>query len=406
MFRDEEIILDFPILNRMVNNHSLVYLDNGATTQKPNQVLNAIREYNECHHSNIHRGVHQLSIEATLIYESARERVAKFIGGASDEVVFTAGTTDGINGLAYSIGKKTLKKGDQVLVTFLEHHSNFLPWKVVCEEKQASLLIAPISKDGKLDLEWIKNTIEKGSVKIFAFTHVSNALGVTTPIKEIASLSRKHGVITVVDGAQFVSHHQTNVTDFGIDFYCFGGHKMYGPTGVGVLWGRKEILESLDPWRWGGGMIQRVSLSEIELAACPQRFEAGTPPIEGVVGLVAAMDYLDNIGWQNLNTHEHFLLKKAEETLQSIENVIVYAEGAPKTGVISFNVAGAHPSDIGTILNQIGIAVRTGHHCCQPLMKCLGIEGTIRAGFGVYNTEKEINLLAEGVKKAIKMLGL
>jgi cysteine desulfurase / selenocysteine lyase len=404
MFDVARIRADFPILQRRINNKPLIYFDNGASTQKPQQVFDAIKNYNEHHHANIHRGIHTLSQEATQLFEDARKVVQQHIGAAkAHEVIFTSGTTASINMAADLLAKKFLKAGDVVMVTQMEHHSNLLPWMMLCKHYGAQLKYIPVLDNGRLDLDWFKKEISEG-VKILAFTHVSNTLGISNPVKEMVATARAYGVITVVDGAQSIPHHVIDVVDLDVDFYCFGAHKVYGPTGIGVLYGKEELLEACEPWQWGGGIISKVSFTEVVLAGLPHKFEAGTPNMEGAVGMAAALKYVTAIGLESIAAHEAGLLKRAEQGIKEIAGLRILAAGEPKSGVLSFVAEGIHPSDIGTLLDQMGIAVRTGHHCTQPLMERFGISGTVRAGFGVYNTNEEVDYFLEGIKKAMKML--
>lgn len=411
MYSDREILFDvariradFPILQRRINNKPLIYFDNGASTQKPQQVFDAIKDYNEHHHANIHRGIHTLSQEATQIYEDARKVVQKHICAChAHEIIFTSGTTASINMAAQILARQFLKAGDVVMVTQMEHHSNLLPWMMLCRHYGAQLKYIPVLDNGQLDMAWFKKEISEG-VKILAFTHVSNTLGISNPVKEMVATARAYGVKTVVDGAQRIPHHAIDVVDLDVDFYCFGAHKVYGPTGIGVLYGKEELLEACEPWQWGGGIISKVSFTEVVLAELPHKYEAGTPNMEGAVGLAAALQYVSAIGLEAIATHEAELLNRAEQGIKEIEGLTLLAAGEPKSGVLSFVAAGIHPSDIGTLLDQMGIAVRTGHHCTQPLMERFGISGTVRAGFGIYNTKEEVDFFLEGIRKAMKML--
>lgn len=411
MYSDREILFDvariradFPILQRRINNKPLIYFDNGASTQKPQQVFDAIKDYNEHHHANIHRGIHTLSQEATQIYEDARKVVQKHICAChAHEIIFTSGTTGSINMAAQILARQFLKAGDVVMVTQMEHHSNLLPWMMLCRHYDAQLKYIPVLDNGQLDMAWFKKEISEG-VKILAFTHVSNTLGISNPVKEMVATARAYGVKTVVDGAQRIPHHAIDVVDLDVDFYCFGAHKVYGPTGIGVLYGKEELLEACEPWQWGGGIISKVSFTEVVLAELPHKYEAGTPNMEGAVGLAAALQYVSAIGLEAIATHEAELLNRAEQGIKEIEGLTLLAAGEPKSGVLSFVAAGIHPSDIGTLLDQMGIAVRTGHHCTQPLMERFGISGTVRAGFGIYNTKEEVDFFLDGIRKAMKML--
>lgn len=411
MYSDREILFDvariradFPILQRRINNKPLIYFDNGASTQKPQQVFDAIKDYNEHHHANIHRGIHTLSQEATQIYEDARKVVQKHICAChAHEIIFTSGTTASINMAAQILARQFLKAGDVVMVTQMEHHSNLLPWMMLCRHYDAQLKYIPVLDNGQLDMAWFKKEISEG-VKILAFTHVSNTLGISNPVREMVATARAYGVKTVVDGAQRIPHHAIDVVDLDVDFYCFGAHKVYGPTGIGVLYGKEELLEACEPWQWGGGIISKVSFTEVVLAELPHKYEAGTPNMEGAVGLAAALQYVSAIGLEAIATHEAELLNRAEQGIKEIEGLTLLAAGEPKSGVLSFVAAGIHPSDIGTLLDQMGIAVRTGHHCTQPLMERFGISGTVRAGFGIYNTKEEVDFFLDGIRKAMKML--
>jgi len=411
MYSDREILFDvariradFPILQKRINNKPLIYFDNGASTQKPQQVFDAIKDYNEHHHANIHRGIHTLSQEATQIYEDARKVVQKHICAChAHEIIFTSGTTASINMAAQILARQFLKAGDVVMVTQMEHHSNLLPWMMLCRHYGAQLKYIPVLDNGQLDMAWFKKEISEG-VKILAFTHVSNTLGISNPVKEMVATARAYGVKTVVDGAQRIPHHAIDVVDLDVDFYCFGAHKVYGPTGIGVLYGKEELLEACEPWQWGGGIISKVSFTEVVLAELPHKYEAGTPNMEGAVGLAAALQYVSAIGLEAIAMHEADLLNRAEQGIKEIEGLTLLAAGEPKSGVMSFVAAGIHPSDIGTLLDQMGIAVRTGHHCTQPLMERFGISGTVRAGFGIYNTKEEVDFFLEGIRKAMKML--
>jgi cysteine desulfurase/selenocysteine lyase len=411
MYSDREILFDvariradFPILQRRINNKPLIYFDNGASTQKPQQVFDAIKDYNEHHHANIHRGIHTLSQEATQIYEDARKVVQKHICAChAHEIIFTSGTTGSINMAAQILARQFLKAGDVVMVTQMEHHSNLLPWMMLCRHYDAQLKYIPVLDNGQLDMAWFKKEISEG-VKILAFTHVSNTLGISNPVREMVATARAYGVKTVVDGAQRIPHHAIDVVDLDVDFYCFGAHKVYGPTGIGVLYGKEELLEACEPWQWGGGIISKVSFTEVVLAELPHKYEAGTPNMEGAVGLAAALQYVSAIGLEAIATHEAELLNRAEQGIKEIEGLTLLAAGEPKSGVLSFVAAGIHPSDIGTLLDQMGIAVRTGHHCTQPLMERFGISGTVRAGFGIYNTKEEVDFFLDGIRKAMKML--
>jgi cysteine desulfurase/selenocysteine lyase len=400
----EEIRAQFPILTRTVNGKPLVYFDNGATTQKPQQVIDAIVDYYSNHNSNIHRGVHTLSQEATSLFEESRKTIQAFINAKhAHEIIFTKGTTDSISLVANSFSRAFLKPGDEIIVSEMEHHSNFLPWQNLRDEHGIVLKVIKLKGNAELDIEQAKSLFTS-KTKLLAITQVSNTLGIINPIKELINEAKKCGAKVLIDGAQSTPHIKVDVQDLDADFFVFSMHKVYGPTGVGVLYGKKELLNAMPPYQYGGGIIKSVTLEKTELAELPNKFEAGTPNIEGVVVTKAAIDFVNNVGIENISTHEHTLLVKATKALSELPEIEIYGNTSNKAGVISFNIKGVHPFDTGTILDQMGIAVRTGHHCTQPLMHCLGIPGTVRASFAIYNTEKEVDVFIEGVKKAIKML--
>jgi cysteine desulfurase/selenocysteine lyase len=391
---------DFPILSKTINGKPLIYFDNGATTQKPGAVIDTIVKYYSEQNANIHRGVHTLSREATILFEEARKTVAKFISASEEEVIFTAGTTDGINIVASGLN---LPEGSEIIVTEMEHHSNILPWQLWCERNKGKLNYIPVNKDGTLQAEKLKELITS-KTKVLAVTHVSNTLGVINPVKELIKTAKEHGLIVLIDGAQSIPHMKVNVPELGADFFVFSGHKVYAPTGVGVLWMNKNWISKLQVAKAGGGTIKTVSFEKTEYAEGTLRFEPGTPNIEGVVGLAAAIDYVNGIGMDVISKHEHDLLKRATEKLIEFPEVEIYGNVKDKAGVISFNVKGAHPFDVGTLLDKYGIAVRTGHHCTQPLMNCFHIPGTVRASFAMYNTLEEVDQFIEALRKSIKML--
>lgn len=395
-----KIRTDFPILSKTINGKSLIYFDNGATTQKPKAVIDTIVKYYSEQNANIHRGVHTLSREATMLFEEARKTVAEFIHATEGEIIFTAGTTDGINIIA---GGLDLPQGSEILVTEMEHHSNILPWQLWCEKHNGVLKYIPVNKDGTLEVSKLKELITP-KTKVLAITHVSNTLGVINPVKALVKIAKENGLITLIDGAQSIPHMSVNVHDLGADFFVFSGHKMYAPTGVGVLWMNKKWLSRLNLSKAGGGTIKTVTFERTEYAEGTLRFEPGTPNIEGVLGLAAAIQYVNRIGMDAISKHEHTLLKYATERLNELPEVEIYANYFDKAAVISFNVKGAHPFDVGTLLDKYGIAVRTGHHCTQPLMNCLNIPGTVRVSFAMYNTLEEINQFIEALQKSIKML--
>ncbi|MDQ3109841.1 MAG: cysteine desulfurase [Bacteroidota bacterium] len=395
---------DFPILSEKVNGKPLVYFDNGATTQKPQAVIDSILDYYSRYNANIHRGVHHLSQVASKAYEDARATVQKHIGADSaNEIIFTRGTTESINLVAWSFLRNRLTPGDEVLVTEMEHHSNILPWQMICEEKGAVLRVVPINENGELEIAQLQKLLSP-KTKFFAFTHVSNTMGTINPAKEIIALAHAANIPVLVDGAQAIPHMPVNVKDLDCDFYCFSAHKVYGPTGIGALYIKEEILNEMPPYQGGGGTIKTVSFEKTVYVDGPLKFEAGTPNIEGAIALGKALDYVNAIGMENIFAHEHELLVYATEKLVAIPGLRIIGNGKNKAGVISFSFANIHPFDIGTILDQQGIAVRTGHHCTQPLMECYKIPGTVRASFALYNTKEEIDLFITALQKALKML--
>ena len=395
----ERIRTDFPILTREVYGHPLVYLDNAATTQKPQSVLDTLDHYYEHLNANIHRGVHRLSQEATDAHELARERMRAFIGAAErEEIIFTRGTTESINLVAFSYGRANLSAGDEILITHMEHHSNIVPWQLLCEQTGAVLRVAPITDEGELDMEAFAALLSERT-KIVSVVHISNALGTINPIEAITRLAHDAGAVVLVDGAQSTPHTDVDVSALGVDFYAFSGHKMYGPTGIGVLYGRRELLEAMPPWQGGGEMIRSVTFEKTSYAPPPHRFEAGTPDIAGAIGMAAAADYLGYLGLEGVAAHEAELLDYGTELLQSIDGVRLIGTAKEKAGVLSFVMDAAHPHDVGTILDREGVAVRTGHHCGQPVMDRFGVPATTRASLALYNTREELDALARAVIK-------
>jgi len=394
---------DFPLLSRKVNGKPLVYFDNGATTQKPQTVISRINEYYIHANANIHRGVHQMSGDLTIAYENARVDIQRFVNAAKPaEIIFTKGTTDAINLLAYSFGKKYIHEGDEVVISEMEHHSNILPWQQVCFERKAKLIVIPITESGDLVEDW-KSYIGP-RVKIVAITHVSNTLGTINPIQEIITHAHVLGIPVMIDGAQSIPHLAIDVQALDCDFFCFSGHKVYGPTGVGILYGKEKWLKTLPPYQVGGGTIKTVTFEQTIYAEPPLCFEAGTPHIEGGLGLGAAVEYINTIGIHRIAEYEHLLLASATSALEGMDRVRIIGQSKTKASVLSFVVEGIHPMDIGILLDKQGIAVRTGHHCTQPLMKKYGLEGTVRASFAMYNNLEEVNIFTEALKKSIKML--
>lgn len=399
----EKIRRDFPILNREVNGYPLVYFDNAATSQTPQQVIDVISDYYSNYNANIHRGVHALSQEATDKYEQARETIRKhFNAEKAHEIIFTSGTTHGINLVSNGFSSE-LKEGDEVLVSAMEHHSNIVPWQMLCQRTGAKLKVIPMDLKGELLISELEKLISNKTKLVF-LNHVSNALGTVNPIKKIIDKAHEFGAAVLIDGAQAAPHIKADVQELDVDFYVVSAHKMCGPTGVGILYGREEWLEKLPPYQGGGEMIATVSFEETTYAGLPHKFEAGTPNICGGIAFAAALDYMNAIGFDHIAAYEHELLEYGTKKLNEIEGMVIYGQAAEKTSVISFNIDGLHPYDIGTLLDKMGIAVRTGHHCAQPVMDFFGIPGTVRASFSFYNTFEEIDRFIEGVKKAKMML--
>ena len=401
----ERVRRDFPILDRTVNGRPLVYLDSGASSQRPVAVLRAVEEYETHSHANIHRGVHALSQAATEAFEGARERVRRFINAHSTkEIIFVRGTTEAINLVAQSFARPRFKPGDEIIVTALEHHANIVPWQMVCEQTGCTLKVAPINKRGELLFdEYLK--LLSPRTRLVAVAHVSNALGSILPVKRIVDAAHAQGAVVLVDGAQAVPHSHVDVRALGCDFYAFSGHKLYGPTGIGVLYGREELLESMPPWQGGGDMILTVSFEKTTYNHLPAKFEAGTPNISGAVGLAAAMDYVESLGLDAIAAHEQRIVELATAELEKIPGVQIIGTAANKASIVSFIMDGVHPHDLGTILDHEGVAVRTGHHCAMPLMTFLGLPATARASFAVYNTEKDVAILAAALGKAREVFG-
>ncbi|MFB0925054.1 MAG: cysteine desulfurase [Vicingaceae bacterium] len=400
----QKIRSDFPILSREVNGKPLVYFDNGASSQKPKQVIDVISHYYEYEHSNIHRGIHTLSQEATNAYEDARKTLQHFINAKHDhEIIFTAGTTGSINLVASSFSKKYLKEGDEIIISTMEHHSNIVPWQMICEEKGAILKVVPINDEGEFLMEEFKDLLSE-KTKLVAVTHVSNTLGTINPVKEIIEKSHANGALVLIDGAQSVPHTKVDVQELDCDFYVFSGHKMCGPTGVGILYGKEDILNELPPYQGGGDMIKTVTFEKTTYNSLPHKLEAGTPNIAGGIGLAAAAKYMNEIGIDKIEAYEHELLTYATQQIKQIDGVRIIGEAENKASVLSFLVDGTHPSDIGMIVDKLGVAIRTGHHCTEPLMNRFNIPGTARASFAFYNTIEEIDIFITALKRAIKML--
>lgn len=404
----QNIRSQFPILAQTVNGKPLVYLDNAASSQKPVKVLETWKRYYETINANVHRGIHTLSQLATEEMEDARKKVQKFINAQHDyEVIFTKGTTEGINLIAYSLGNSAfLQKGDEVIISYLEHHSNIVPWQMLCERAGATLKVIPMDENGILQIDFLEQNLSE-KTKLVSVNHVSNALGVINPIEEIIAKVRKLSpALMVVDAAQSVPHFTIDVQKLDCDFFVFSGHKMYAPMGTGILYGKEKVLEALQPFHGGGEMIATCSFEKTTYASLPFKFEAGTPNVGGNIALGAAVDFMKEVGIDNIRAHEKNLLDYAQKKLLELDGLKIYAEKANRAGVVSFNLDGIGiASDVGMILDKLGIAVRTGHHCTQPIMNYFNIAGTVRASFAVYNTQEEIDILVEGVKKAQRMLG-
>ena len=395
---------DFPILKREVNGKPLVYFDNGATSQKPQIVIDVISHYYEYENSNIHRGIHTLSQEATNAYEVAREKLRSFINAKhSHEIIFTKGTTDSINLLASSFGKKHLKKGDEIIISTMEHHSNIVPWQMICEEKEATLKVIPINDKGEIIFAEFEKLLSS-KTKLVAATHVSNTLGTINPVKEIITKAHALNIPVLIDGAQAVPHTKVDVQELDCEFYAFSGHKMFGPTGVGILYGKDSWLNDLPPYQGGGDMIKTVTFEKTTYNELPHKFEAGTPNIIGGLGLGVAVDYMNSIGIDKIEAYEHELLAYATKQIKQIEGVRIIGEAKNKASVLSFVVDGTHPSDIGMIVDKLGVAIRTGHHCTEPLMNRFEIPGTARASFAFYNTFEEIDIFITALNRAATML--
>ncbi|EAE7280963.1 cysteine desulfurase [Listeria monocytogenes] len=404
----QKIRADFPILAQEINEKPLAYLDNAATSQKPKQVIEALTHYYEFDNANVHRGVHTLAARATDAYESARGKVAKFIHAREvAEIIFTRGTTSAINLVVDSYAEANIEAGDEIVISYLEHHSNLIPWQQLAKRKGAVLKYIELEEDGMISVEQAKKTIGE-KTKIVALAHVSNVLGTITPIKEIAAIAHQFGAVILVDGAQAVPHMEVDVVDLDADFYAFSGHKMMAPTGIGALYGKRELLDAMEPTEFGGEMIDFVELYDSTWKELPWKFEAGTPIIGGAIALGAAIDYLAEVGLENIHAHEQALASYAIEEMSKIEGITIYGpkDASKRCGLVTFNLEGAHPHDIATILDEDGIAIRAGHHCAQPLMKWLDVSSTARASFYIYNTKEEIDALIDGLKLTKEYFGL
>jgi len=402
---DIQIIRDqFPVLKEEINGRPVIYFDNAATTQKPLIVLKALEDYYYHQNANIHRGIHTLAERATTAFEQTRKRAQSFINAPEkEEIIFTKGTTEGINLVASTYGRKFIKEGDEVVISTMEHHSNIVPWQMLCEETGATLKVIPINDKGEILFEEYEKLLSERT-KIVAIVYASNSLGTINPVKEIIAKAHEVGAITLLDGAQSTAHLDIDVQDLDVDFYTLSAHKMYGPTGVGVLYGKRELLEEMPPYQGGGEMIKDVSFTKTTYNDIPYKFEAGTPNIADVVGFKFAMDFIDNLGKKQIREHEDELIKYASQEIAEIDGVKIIGQAENKVSVLSFVVAGIHPFDIGQMLDARGVAVRTGHHCTQPLMDRFGIEGTIRASFAVYNTKEEIDVMIDGLKRVVNFM--
>ncbi len=403
MYDIYQIRKDFPILSREVYGKPLVYLDNSATTQKPRIVVDAIANEYYSENANVHRGVHFLSQQATELHESARAKIAKFLNASSpSEIVFTRGATEGLNLVASSFGEAFLKEGDEVIISAMEHHSNIVPWQLLEMRKGIKIKVIPITEDGELRVDEYEKLFDERT-KLVSVTHVSNVLGTVNPVKELATIAHSHNVPILIDGAQSVPHIKVDVRDMDCDFYAFSGHKIYGPTGIGALYGKAEWLEKLPPYQGGGEMIKNVHFGHTEFEDAPLKFEAGTPDYVGSHSLATAIDYVEGLGLDNIAAHEHELLEYATKRLESIPGMRIFGKAKNKSAVISFVVGNIHPLDLGTLLDRLGIAIRTGHHCAQPLVESLGVQSVARASFGLYNTLKEVDALFNGIERVMKM---
>ena len=400
---DESLKSDFPTLKQKVNGNELVYLDNAATTQKPEKVIKALESYYRSINSNIHRGVHTLSIRATNAYEEARSKVAAFINAENrEEIIFVRGATEAINLVANSYVGPILKEEDQIIISQMEHHANIVPWQIICEQKKAELKIIPMNEKGELLIEEIEGIISE-KTKFISINHVSNSLGTINRIEDVIKIAHSNNIRIMIDGAQAVQHLSVDLIKLNPDFYCFSGHKVYAPTGIGVLYGKKELLEKMPPYQGGGDMIKSVTFEKTIYNDIPNRFEAGTPNIAGTIGLGVSIDYLVSIGIENIAKHEKELLDYATQEIRKIEEVRIIGNAIEKASVLSFVIEGIHPHDIGTIMDKQGVAIRTGHHCTQPTMDFYGVPATARASFAIYNTRKDVDMLINSVKKTIEV---
>ena len=403
LFPVERIKQSFPTLKQLVHGKPLIYLDNAATSQKPQEVIDTIEEYYTRDNSNVHRGLHELSERATRAFEDARGEVKRFLNASEDrEIIFVRGTTEGINLVANSYGRKRVQQGDEIIISGMEHHSNIVPWQILCEEKGAVLRVVPINDDGELLLDEYEKLLNQRT-RLVAMTHVSNALGTINPVKQIVEMAHSHDIPVLIDGAQAVPHQSVDVLDMGCDFYVFSGHKLFGPTGIGVLYGKAQLLESMPPYQGGGEMIQSVTFEKTLYKGIPHRFEAGTPNIVGAIGLGAAIRYVSNIGLERITAYERELLTYATDALSEVDGIRLIGTAKDKASILSFILKGVHAHDIGTILDQEGIAIRTGHHCAQPVMQRFGVAATARASLALYNTREEIDTMVKTLYKVVEV---
>ena len=395
---------DFPILSKTNRGKPLAYLDNAASSQKPNCVINCLAKYYTEKNSNVHRGVYALAEEAEIEYQQARQTIADWLNVSTEEIIFVRGATEALNLTAHSFSRSRLKPGDSIILTQMEHHANIVPWQMIAKEKNLNIKVVPIIEDGSLDLEYLSTLIREEETKLLSLCHISNSLGTINPVEQIIKEAHARNITVVVDGAQSIPHTRLDLKKMDCDFFAFSGHKVFGPMGIGVLYGKKELLQSMPPYQGGGDMIDQVSFQGTTFAPSPQRFEAGTPNVAGAVGLASAIDYLSNYDMTELARHEESLLQFSQSELQKINGLKIHGNAAEKVAVISFSIEGVHPHDLATLLDSEGIAIRTGHHCCQPLMESLGVSSTARASFAFYNTMEEAERLVEAVQKSASIL--
>lgn len=395
---------DFPMLKKSMHGKPLIYLDSGATAQKPQAVIDAITNFYTHDYGTVHRAVYELALNATLQYQEARQKIATLLNAEKvEEIIFTRGTTESINMIAYSFGKAFINEGDEILITEMEHHSNIVPWQILCEDRKAILKVVPMNEKGELDMEAYAKLLSN-KTKLVAVAHIANSLGTINPIKEIIALAHKVGAKVLIDGAQAAPHMVVDVQDLDADFYVFSGHKFYGPTGIGILYGKASLLDAMPPYQGGGDMIEKVAFDKTTYNVLPMKFEAGTPMIAEVIGLGAAVDYVQKIGLQNIHDYEHGLLLHATEAISSVDGLRIIGTARDKAAIISFDVKGVHPLDIGTMLDLRGVAIRTGHHCAQPVMRHFNVPSTARASFAFYNTKEEVDRFVEALKEVTRML--